>query len=214
MFDFIISLWCFIYLYKANWSDERFVHITSKRLIDRPDNEITVKVYSNCEQVTLYINGTELPAKTSDDKIFIFENVPLKEGFNEVKAIAQYEGEEFLDIAWFNKVDEPNPSYKAPESEGGTVDNWFEIPDLGDVELEELVTTNDVYSTRDSYEVIAQNEDAEAVLQKYLVGMEDHPMFGMAKGMPLNTLAEMAPQQFNEQMLYTLNKELTKIKKA
>ena len=38
-------------------------------------------------------------------------------------------------------------------------------------------------------------------------------MFGMAKTMSINNLAELAPEQFNEKMLYTLNKELTKIKK-
>ena len=42
------------------------------------------------------------------------------------------------DVARFNKVNEPNPSYVAPEEEtGGSVANWFEMPDVGDVEIEE-----------------------------------------------------------------------------
>ena len=28
---------------KHNWSDEKFVHITSKRFVDRADEEITVE---------------------------------------------------------------------------------------------------------------------------------------------------------------------------
>ena len=35
------------YIYKAWWSDEPFVHICSKRFVDRTQNEIEVKVYSN-----------------------------------------------------------------------------------------------------------------------------------------------------------------------
>ncbi len=76
-------------MYKANWSDEKVVHITSKRFVDRADEAITVKVYSNCEEVTLYVNGTEVGTKTGEDKIFIFENVALQDGLNEVKAVSR-----------------------------------------------------------------------------------------------------------------------------
>ena len=117
------------YMYKANWSDEKFVHITSKRFVDRADEEITVKVYSNCDEVTLYANGAEVATKTSDNQVFIFENIALKEGINEIKAVATQDGNHFEDVARFNKVNEPNPSYKAPEEEGGSVSNWFEMPE-------------------------------------------------------------------------------------
>ena len=60
------------YMYKANWSDEKFVHITSKRFVDRADAEITVKVYSNCDEVTLYANGAEVATKTSDNRRLYF----------------------------------------------------------------------------------------------------------------------------------------------
>ena len=67
--------------------------------------------------------------KTSDDRIFIFENIELQDGINEIKVISNQDGVVLQDVAKFNKVNEPNPSYKAPEEEGGIVANWFEMPD-------------------------------------------------------------------------------------
>ena len=48
------------YLYKAYWSKEPFVHICSKRYEDRTEDRIPVKVYSNQNEVTLYVNGDKL----------------------------------------------------------------------------------------------------------------------------------------------------------
>lgn len=45
------------YMYKAHWSDEKFVYITGKRYVDRTEEKITVKVYSNCPKVTLGVKG-------------------------------------------------------------------------------------------------------------------------------------------------------------
>jgi beta-galactosidase len=204
------------YMYKANWSDEKFVHITSKRFVERADDQITVKVYSNCDEVTLYANGVELGSKTSDDHVFIFENVQLQTGINEIKAVSNQEAVTYKDRAQFIKVAQVNSSYTAPEAEtGGLVSNWFQMPDLGDVEIEDIVITDDVYSTRNTLGELLENKETRKVIEKYLVGFsEDHPMFGMAQGMPIDVLASMAEEMFTDKMMYTLNKELTKIKKS
>ncbi len=201
------------FMYKANWSEEKVLHITSKRYIDRADDAITLKIYSNCNEVTLYVNGSEVATQKGEDKIFIFENVALQPGLNEVRAVSG----DVEDTAFFNKVEEANPSYVLPESEaGGVVDNWFEMPeDLGDVVIEELEITDDVYSTRCTFGELFANPEAKAVVQKYLNGFsEEHPMFGMAEGMQIDMLASMAADMFSEQLMYMLNKDLTKIKKA
>lgn len=205
------------FMYKANWSKEKFVHITSKRYVDRADDQITIKVYSNCDEVTLYSNGSEVETKTSDNPVFVFEKVALKDGLNEIKVISNQEGVTLVDAARFNKVAEPNPSYEAPEEDkGGVVGNWFQMPDLDDVEVEveDIVITDDVYSTRDTFTALMENEEASAVLEKYLGNFSEHPMFGMTSGMQVDFIASMAPEQFTEKMMYTLNKELTKIKKS
>ena len=113
-------------------------------------------------------------------------------------------------------MEEANPSYVAPEKEGGVVANWFDMPeDLGDVEIEELEITDDVYSTRCTFGELFANPEAKAVLQKYLNGFnEEHPMFGMAEGMQIDMLASMAGDMFSKELMFLLNKELTKIKKA
>jgi beta-galactosidase len=203
------------FMYKAHWSDEKFVHITSKRFVDRVDAEISLKVYSNCPEVTLYVNGQAQETKTGD-RIFIFDNVALQDGINEVKAVCNQDGVVLQDVARFNKVAEPNPSYVAPESEtGGVVANWFDMPDLGDVEIEEIEITDDVYSTHSTLGALLKNKETDAVLKKYLGDKlsEDSPMFGMMEGMTLEMLATMAEEIFTDKVMYTLNKELTKIKK-
>ncbi len=204
------------YMYKANWSDEKFVHITSKRFVDRAEDQITIKVYSNCEDVTLVVNGTTYTAER-DRVAFIFKGVALEEGLNTVKAIGTAAGLTFEDTAHFNKVAEQNPSYVAPEEDtGGAVANWFDMPEIDeDMEIEELVITDDVYSTRDTLGELFKNEDTKKVLEVYFKGFsEDNPMFAMAEGMSIDTLASMADDIFNEKMMYAINKELTKIKKA
>jgi len=45
------------YLYKAYWNPEPMVHIAGKRYMYRPEKVTTVKVYTNCETVTLYADG-------------------------------------------------------------------------------------------------------------------------------------------------------------
>ncbi len=60
------------YAYKAYWSDEPFVHLCSKRYVNRVGNKTLVKVYSNQNEVSLYQNG-KLIATKKGNKIFKFK---------------------------------------------------------------------------------------------------------------------------------------------
>jgi beta-galactosidase len=72
--------------YKANWSSDPVVYITGRRFNPRTTPTITVKVYSNLDGVTLTVNGTALPARTSTDHVFTWTNVALNTGSNTVTA--------------------------------------------------------------------------------------------------------------------------------
>ena len=104
------------YIYKAWWSNEPFVHICSKRFVDRTQNEIEVKVYSNQKQVTLYANGEKL-AEQEGEHIFRFR-VKL-DGEVKVQAVAG----DCIDEAAFRKVSTPNPAYKLGKKKS-TSANW------------------------------------------------------------------------------------------
>ena len=106
------------YLYKANWSSEPFVHICSKRYVDRCEDTTTVKVYSNEPSVTLYVDGKQFAKQTREDHVFTF-NVPLS-GDIRVEAVA---GEQ-RDSAAFRKVDKPNPDYVLKKVKNPQKSNW------------------------------------------------------------------------------------------
>jgi Beta-galactosidase/beta-glucuronidase len=203
------------YMYKAHWSDEKFVHLTSKRFVDRAEESIWVKAYSNCEEVTLHVNGERLQTISSGERIFVFQDVRLAEGLNEIRAVARDNGAIYQDIAWFAKVEQPNASYEAPVADKGEeASNWFELPDMGAEELEELQITDEVYSTRCTFKELYENEEAEAVLTAYLgADFRDRPTYAMTQGFTIDMLASMAPEHFTDKRIYALNRELTRIRR-
>ena len=63
------------YLYKAYWNKEPMVHIAGKRYAYRPEKVTQVKVYTNCQSVTLYADGQEVATKScscTGGKVFTF----------------------------------------------------------------------------------------------------------------------------------------------
>ena len=104
------------YLYKAWWSDEAFVHICSKRFVERTGSTATVKVYSNQSTVALYVNGNKVGEQTGEH-VFTFK-VPLN-GELHIQAVAGDRTDESV----IRHVDTPNPENKLhnPKSKSA---NW------------------------------------------------------------------------------------------
>ena len=104
------------YLYKAWWSDEAFVHICSKRFVERAGSTATVKVYSNQSTVALYVNGNKVGEQTGEH-VFTFK-VPLN-GELHIQAVAGDRTDESV----IRHVDTPNPEYKLHKTKSKSA-NW------------------------------------------------------------------------------------------
>ena len=110
------------YAYKAWLSDEPFVHLCSKRYIDRIEDMTKVTVYSNLPEVELFANDESLGKKTAEDHFFRFE-VP-----NMGETILVAVAGECRDESVIRKVDKPNEDYILRD--GGAVLNWFDITEI------------------------------------------------------------------------------------
>ncbi len=92
------------YLYKAYWSKEPFIHICSKRYINRKERKTLIKIYSNLNELMIYKNDKYIKT-IKGNKIFKFKlkldtinNITVKSGSIE-------------DSITINKVNKKDKSY-------------------------------------------------------------------------------------------------------
>jgi beta-galactosidase len=90
------------YYYKAQWSKEPVLHLTSSRHEHRTAEGMEVKVYSNATMVELFINGRSLGLQAGEDHVFLWKNILLTRGANEVEVQAWIDGKQLKDKAvWY-----------------------------------------------------------------------------------------------------------------
>ena len=110
------------YAYKA-WlvspEVDPFVHVCSKRYVDRVEDVTKVTVYSNLPEVELFVNGESIGKKTAADHFFYFD-VP---NVGETTIVAK--AGDLTDESRIRKVAEMNMDYVLVEK--GAVLNWFDI---------------------------------------------------------------------------------------
>lgn len=130
------------YLYKAAWNKTQpFVHLCGGRYVYRPEEITEVTVYSNCDAVSLYMDGKLLETKQGK-RVFVFR-VPIT-GAHTIEARSG----ELCDAIVIRKVDTPNLDYymgnKVP------VTNWFD----------EANFKTDSFSIRDSFGTLMAHPEA------------------------------------------------------
>ncbi|MGO8838496.1 MAG: glycoside hydrolase family 2 protein [Limisphaerales bacterium] len=91
------------YFYKANWSDEPVLYITSRRFTERTNALTSVKIYSNADKVELLLNGKSQGWRNDGTNgVFIWPDVQLKAGDNRVEARAERHGQNLNDSCVWN----------------------------------------------------------------------------------------------------------------
>ena len=108
------------YAYQAWLSDKPMLHICSKRYVDRVEDKVKIKVYSNQDEVELFANGESVGVKKKGE--FPFFTFEVK---NEGETVLTAKAGDLTDESKIRKVDSFNEDYRMKEE--GAVINWFEI---------------------------------------------------------------------------------------
>lgn len=179
------------YYYKAKWSENKFLHVCSKRFEKRAKEAIDIKVYTNCDSVHLSVNGSEIGTeKNNGNGTVLFKNVFLSMGKNEVEAVSAdasggqtnnrveavpekaYQNEKIYsdsveastmvkDRCIIERVPEEEKSYRLPDSGAGSAVKNWFLSDDD--------TVREGYcSIKDSANDLLENSEAKVVLEKHL----------------------------------------------
>ena len=206
------------YAYKAWLSDEPFVHLCSKRYVDRVEDVTKVTVYSNQPEVELFANGVSLGKKTAEDHFFYFD-VP-NVGEQKLTAVAG----ELKDESTIRKVAEFNEAYRLKEK--SAILNWFDVTEVeGHLSINDKMS--DIMATLQGKMVLAGifgkvmkqmnagKKDGEKGTVMGGFEMNDS-MMQMMGGFTLLRLAGMMGMmgvELDKQTLLDINAKLNKIKK-
>ncbi len=215
------------YAYKAWLSDEPFVHLCSKRYIDRVEDVTKITVYSNQPEVELFVNGESIGKKTAEDHFFRFEVANV--GETTLVAVAG----ECRDESIIRKVDKPNEDYILRD--GGAVLNWFDITEIeGKCSLND--TLGDVMKTFRGklwfgklFLILAKkmgaaekkpkdtaNKDKKPKKKKNAASGMNNETMNLISGLTVLRFTSMLGMRnvyFTKEELLTLNKQLNKITK-
>lgn len=195
------------YIYKAYWSKEPFVHICGRRYVDRHEDVTTVKVYSNQNSVTLYVDDQMYETQTGQ-KVFEFQ-VPIT-GAHKIKAVC----ESLSDEIKIQKVKTPRADYILEDK---TVVNWFE--------KEGMESPEGYFSIKDTRGEISAVPEGAVVMEHFMnvvsatrgevaVGVElTKEMEDMLNRMTVEQMIKQAGDAVTEEFVLEINQALNKIKK-
>ncbi len=208
------------YVYKAWWNPEPMVFVSGGRFVNRgPEAERDVIVYTNCDEVTLVVNGRDVATKKAQDHMIVFEGAVV-DGENVITA---YAGSVKANTVTLNGVAEHDYSYDLPEGNQGA--NWFNDP-AAVAARKAMKYPKGYYSIKDKFGVLMANPDCAAILggmMQQALGSMGGDMMGMGQMsedmqkmmymMRLSDMLKMAGDKVPAEAKVALNEALTKIKK-
>ena len=206
------------YVYKAWWNPEPMVFVSGSRFVNRgPGEERNVIVYTNCDEVTLVVNGVDAATRKAEDHMVVFENAVV-DGENVITA---YAGAVKANEIRLCGVAEHDYSYDLPEGNQGA--NWFDDP-AAIAARQAFKYPKGYYSIKDKIGVLMQNPETAAILSGTLA-----KLMGAAGGMGMGEMGESMKEFMNMMRLsdmlkmmgaavpadvkLALNEALTKIRK-
>ena len=216
------------YAYKAMWSNEKVLHICSKRYIDRVEDITKITIYSNQDEVELFANGKSVGKQQKGDYPFFYFEVK-----NQGETVLIAKAGDLEDTATIRKVDKPNESYIMKEE--GMVINWFEI-EAPNGYLSVNDTIGEVWSTfKGKFALLGfalkakkaltqdkpkdntpkeKNKKKKLEIMGMPVTMDAlKSMAKMAAGFPIKRVCSMIGGKIPKDDILALNKKLNKIKK-
>lgn len=220
------------YAYKAWLSDEKVLHLCSKRYIDRTEDVTKVTVYSNCDEVELFANGVSVGKQAKGKYPFFYFNVK-----NEGETTLTVKAGSLEDSAVIRKVDKPNEDYIMKDE--GDVINWFEIntPDgrysindtIGDImsttagkicAIKILLKIKNAFAgsdkpqdkPKDKKKSKKKGGGLEVAGFELNMGMIKN-VYGMAKGFTVKRAFSMMGGKFTKDQILEVNAMLNKVKK-
>ena len=189
------------YYYKAQWSGEPFLHICGKRYEIRDTDTICVKVYTNCPEASLTMNGDPFATeKNNGNGTVFFENVPLRQGKNTLQAVCG----RLSDEAVLSRAEKEPEEYRLPDNgPGGNVLNWF----LQEEQKE------DCYSILDTAQQIMESAAAREVIREALPGLFGILDQGNVIPMGLTMKSVLSRDCKDPEQILRINKALQEIHK-
>ena len=207
------------FLYKAYWNAEPMIHVAGRRWEDRAPEERNITVYTNCDTVTLIVNGQEVATAAVKDHAVVFENVALRDGENTVTAVCG----EVSDTIKLNGVAVHNEAYTLPDiAEAMAVGNWFdEVSD--NEESDEIVVVDGCFSIQDTFGELLSNEECFKIIKGWLMKQGNltvasmlttlRDMMGFAKLSDMTGVGGGLMGEVSKKDLAQLNRLLSRVKK-
>ena len=187
------------YLYKAFWSDEKFVHLVGDRYPLRTIGTHDFRVYSNCDKVTLKV-GSKQKTVTANG-IFVFEGMEIKEGDNKITITAG----DIKETLALTGVESYPAEYKMPEGSASMVRNWF---------VDKSDDSNpDCYSLDDTVGDLLKSEDILGMVSGAAGKLLKSPVMAVVKPFTLRQLLKLPIVNLDPAMVEMVEDFLKTVKK-